>query len=153
MTNETRSGGRRDVMWLIGIYAASLCLPTLYLQGGEGMLGAGETTLWGFMCLTFIPIVMVVPPWWANHLFFAGLFCLAKERNKGALALGVAASLLALGTILMVQDDLWPTNPSRKPFFPFGPGFFLWVGSMLGLAGAAFARIINGPVQARRASG
>ena len=145
MAIETRSGGRRDVAWLAGIYVGSLCLPALYSQGGSGMVGMGQTTFWGIMCLGFIPFVMVVPPWWANPLFFAGLVCLATGRHKFALILGCAASLLALSMIYMMHDDLWPTSPAREPFFPFGPGYFLWVGSMLGLAGAAVRRIVQTP--------
>jgi hypothetical protein len=135
---------RRAIICLGAIYLISLCLPALYSRGGPGFMGGGNSTFWGFMCLGFLPVVMMVPFWWANPLFYAGLVCLALGRYLAALVLGIIASLLALATIVMVLDDLRP-QPGRVPIFPLGPGYFAWIGSIIGLAVVSFWKLVRTP--------
>lgn len=125
------------------MYVVSLCLPALSERGGPGYMGGSSMTYWGYTCAGALPFVMIAPPWWANPLYLIGLVCLATGRHRGALILGVLATLLALGTIMMEYENLWPTTPGRDPFFPFGPGYFCWVAGMLGLIGVSTERCLR----------
>lgn len=78
----------------------------------------------GAMTFPFIPM------WWANPLFFGGLYCLTKGKYQQAMYLGSAASLSALSTFSLVIERYWRLQTFDGTF---GPAFYIWVGCMVGL--------------------
>jgi hypothetical protein len=137
---ETRDIKQRSgigVTSLLVLYGIALCLPSLYESGGGGPVGVGARWFYGFHCAGILPYVMVAPPWWANPCFFLGLVLLVSKVPQSAFWCGVLGTLLASGTFAMVWNGLtgWVGmfQGGTPHTFPLGPGFFAWLGCMLGL--------------------
>ena len=113
---------KRGRIGLIVLYLVSLSLPSLYTTIS---LSAGW--LPGFLCL-LIPLLYPIdfPPWWANPVFFFGLFSLFKGKCELACQCGVVATLLSLSTPILFQDA------------SVGPGYFTWLSCMVGLTWLAW---------------
>jgi hypothetical protein len=71
--------------------------------------------------------------WLAHPLVFVGWLFLVCRRWRAATAAGCLALVLALNAPFVFQ-------PRAGPWFPAGPGYYLWFGSMVLLAGSAFVR-------------
>jgi hypothetical protein len=110
--------GYRIWLWLIAmLYVASLALPAI----GD----LHEPPTWrGFLCLIMVPWVCFFPPWWANVLLWLGCRLLARYESRSAAACGLIASVLAASFLCLA-------GPSGV-----GPGYWLWLGSMVALVAA-----------------
>ncbi len=122
-------------LYVAGLYLLSLCLPAMRISGEP------RKWYWGIQCLTYVPYVMTGLPWWANPCFLLGLTLLFLGRRRGAFWCGVFGALLASGTIFLVLPDLaaWISAMSSglEKTFPLGPGYFVWLASMIGLTWSA----------------
>lgn len=105
----------RIIIWgcygLIVLYSVSLPLPAL-------------SDMTGLECLTSFPFAMFGPPWWANLFFFIGLPSLLLGNPFLGFGCGVMATLLSLSTTVYFSDF---------SFSSLGPGYFTWLGCMVGL--------------------
>ena len=113
---------------LIALYLVSLCLPAIYVEPENGG-GLYDPRGWipGFGCLLFpCCAAWLFPPWWANPCFFTGMVRLNQNQVTPAFWWGLAATFVSL-TISFV-----PTVTA------LGPGYFTWVGCMIGLVLLAF---------------
>src|SRR5262245_27317761 len=84
----------RVAFWACSVlFAVACCLPALH--DGDGFFSLGEVP--GFACLV---LGWLTPPWYANVLLLAAGRCVSLERVRAGTALGVAACLLSVTTLL-----------------------------------------------------
>jgi hypothetical protein len=102
------------LVWIVLLYVAASILPAF------GRAGAPQDYVPGIMCLILCPII--IPPWWANPLFFAGCIYLARGNARRARQLGAVASVLALSLLLTFE------------LRTLRIGALLWISSILVLA-------------------
>ncbi len=113
---------------LIALYLVSLFLPAIEVvpENGGGLYSP-RGWLPGLACLLFPCCVpWLVPPWWANLCFFTGMVRLKQNQVIPAFWWGMVATFVSL-TIYVV-----PTVTA------LGPGYYTWVGCMIGLMLLAF---------------
>lgn len=124
----------QPLMILAGIiFLASLFLGTL--KSGE------EGALPGFVCLFFGPIYHL--GWYANPLLFLSwLLLLVKRSSVFAIMSSVISLLLALTTFYIEE---FPANEagSMTRVTGYGPGFYLWLASIVLTLIAAFLSAIK----------
>lgn len=123
----------RKAAWMLSKwYLLSLILPVSFTFEPPYQIGWGISYLLaGAMTFPFIPM------WWANPLFFWGLYCLTTGKYQRALYLGSAASLLALSTFWLTLERYWRVQTFDGTF---GPAFYIWLGCMFGLTGISGKR-------------
>ena len=133
MSESCGSSADENAAWMLGQwFVASLLLPVHTSFEPPYEVGWGiQFFLLGAMNFPFIPI------WWANPLFFWGLYCLAKGQYPQALYSASAASLLALSTFGLVIERYLQLQTFDGTF---GPGFYIWLGCMIGLTVVSGAR-------------
>lgn len=124
-SKDIRCRNERIIKWgrvgLIVLYLVSLLLPSMY---ATIYLKAGWRP--GFLCLILVPFVMALPPWWANPVFFVGLFSFFVGKFEFACQCGIVATLLSLSTPIFFRDN------------SLGPGYYTWLSCMVGLAALAW---------------
>lgn len=134
-STEIHARNKRIIFWgrigLIVLYLVSLLLPSVRTLGDGWFRG------WfpGFLCLILVPIVMAFPPWWANLFFFVGLVLLFNQKLLFAFRCGVVATVLSLSMLAMCQFA--PFKPGQEGI-SVGPGYFTWLGCMIGLTWLAW---------------
>jgi ABC-type branched-subunit amino acid transport system permease subunit len=103
------------------VYAVSLFCPVFdFEQGHSGFL-------LGFVCLLF---GFGEIAWFANPVFFAGLLAFRLRKDLLAGTLAAIAVAIAMTTIRITEV---PKNEGGQMtnIQGFGPGFYLWVTSMV----------------------
>jgi hypothetical protein len=82
-------------------------------------------------------------PWLANPAWLAGVICLLRRKNRGALICGIAATLFGLSTLFFSYERPNPGVPG-EPHGPLGGrlhdkliGWYLWQSSLIALTVAA----------------
>lgn len=119
---------------LIGAaYALAIVSPALtleFLSERSGPLSLIQLT--GRQILLSAPIAIFLPQFWANFALVYGLRSLTVGKPRRAFAAGLVATLLAAATVLGVMNELWFWLSGLQEF-PLRPGYFLWLGCMLGL--------------------
>src|SRR5947209_3423939 len=112
---------------LLALYAVSFILP---LGRGVGFAAFLSALLFSYM----IPGLLLY--WVANPLFWFGLFSLRRGRSRSAAILGGLASLSAVLPMLPPGEGIvWNLPEASLP----PVGYFVWLGSILGLAAIATA--------------
>jgi hypothetical protein len=107
----------------------------------------------GWICLIFIPWVMVYAAWWANPILLAGWLFLRRGNRWGVLLCGIGA--VALAATFPIQEVLWrvpskflETDAQWRHYFGMTMaglrvGYWLWLMSMVALCAAA--GVMSGP--------
>lgn len=115
-------------------YGAALFLPAHH-QGGGSL--DGDLNLLGIDCL-FTPFILPIilfacPSWWANPIYFFGLFASLRRWHGVSAGAGAIAALLAAGFAAETSSQF---NHEQ-----FRPGFWFWCAAMLvlGVAGGVGA--------------
>jgi hypothetical protein len=128
------------------LYAVSCTLPALRLwntgTNSLDVLSGGRALSVGW--LVFFTGQL---SWLANPLFFGGLVALWLDWPRLAAALAIAGAL-ACAHVFALHGRPLPANEAGEGELHLrsvGPGYWLWVASMVALAGAAIFRAAAGP--------
>ncbi len=116
------------------LYAIALFCPPFVLQEGNSGF------LLGFVCLLFGFGELA---WYANPLYFASLITLGTMKKSFVPAILSAAALaVALNTVAI--EEL-PRNEAGNmtAVIGYGPGFYLWLASMLVVLNATILRFLR----------
>lgn len=126
---ENKAKLRRIALLSSGlVYAISLFCPVFKLAEGN------SSFLLGFVCLLF---GFGKLPWYANLFYFASLIALFLRKALLTVVLAVVAVALAL-TTLGIEEMPRNEADNMTAVVGYGPGFYLWLGSMLIVLLAAF---------------
>jgi hypothetical protein len=158
------SGRRRDsAAWAIGLLSLSLFIAACTFPAvdfEDGHLG-GDTVRFGAptglvaLLLGWLPPFCI--PWLANPIWLFGMIGLSRGKYWAACALGVAASLLGLTTLLFFSPmagltgfllDGWSLKLWQRAGHAM-LGFYLWQASLLALpmgAAVGLDRLYSSPV-------
>jgi hypothetical protein len=127
---------RRTALLLSGtFYGISLFCPVFASQEGHSGF------LPGFVCLVFGAFAGQ-PAWFANPLYFAAVIALMKKKNYITIFFSCFALAAAAATVSIKQI---PKNEAgdMTAVVGYGPGFYLWVSSMLVVLVAAGIGILK----------
>ena len=152
MTPSTHAAARRTWIPTVLLFAVSLSLPAAYFGVSfghipEAPLDGPPATGWMLFYLwyTCLPWSMVIVPWYANPIWLCGVIALMLKEPWAALVFGIIATLLALLTLrigLGLKGGFWGEWPDAGNFHI---GYYVWLGSMLALMGAAAYEIRRAP--------
>ena len=123
----------RFVFALISAYLLSLFLPAIDIHVVAVGWGPVDLQFMGYDCVR----ALLHPWWWPNLLFLLGLVFLAIGRWSAARWCGIIATVIASTvTILLLPylGELASAHHLDAHFrFPLRVGYFVWLGSMVGL--------------------
>jgi len=137
------SNGRGHWYWLlvsVGFFAVACAAPALEF---ERVRDAHRAWQWGvgLAIIGWIAILVGQFGWFANLPLLIGWLMVAVRRTRAAAFCGAIAFLLALLTLQLMFKSFaaGDDHTSVSTVSRLGPGFFLWLGSMLVLPiGAVF---------------
>jgi hypothetical protein len=152
----------RVVLWLalVGAYVASFFLPAYFDLPAESNPYPGDATVvrgWGAFLQGLLSLVLVVAgfidsllsgwsgddrtywleiaalSWLANPAFWIGLRALRRRRWRTAAVAGLAALVLALLALVLVEREIGQLFA----------GYFVWLGGIVLLTAAGFAGLLS----------
>jgi len=127
------------------LYCVSLFCPVFRFQeGNSGFLP-------GFVCLAFGAFARQVA-WYANPFYFAALIALGMKKRYVAALFSCSALAIALATLSIKQIEKDEAG-NMTAVAGYGPGFYLWLSSMLVVLVAAVIVIIKPETSNRVARG
>ena len=123
---------RRKRRWVAvavsaGLFAISLALPVFYRDDGQYDLLGVAALLMGWLSLH--------PAWLANPLWLTASILLLLSRHLAAAIVATLAVLLALTALSFISAEIKTGGQSVQAL---SYGFYVWLASLAGLAGAAW---------------
>jgi hypothetical protein len=125
----------------IGLWSAALFQPALKAPAGSGSF---QYTGLNCLLLGWLGIfgrLEWVLPWSANVLYWISLFSALFRRQPGRQALVLSLVAIPLALVTFVNRTIEMDEAGNKTAVVPGLGFYLWLGSMVLLAGALFVRL------------
>ena len=139
--NQSRPHTGRFAFALISAYLLSLFLPAIDFHVEVVGWGPVSLQLMGYDCLCMLPGGLLHPWWWPNFFFLLGLVFLAVGRWSAARRCGIIATVIASTVTILVLHYLGEVADDHHldaDFrFPLRVGYFVWLGSMVGLTYSA----------------
>ena len=127
---------RRMALVLSGtLYGISLFCPVFAFQEGD------PSFLLGFVCLAFGAFAQQ-PAWYANPFYFAALIALGMKKRYIAALFSCSALAIALTTLSIKRIERDEAG-NMTAVVGYGPGFYLWLASMLVVLVAAVIAIMR----------
>jgi len=112
----------------VALYATSLALPGLYLEGHDPAYG------WDILMRGWFGIAILEIAWISNILFAAALAATLMEKSMAAGCIASAAFLIGL---LSLRATTWVFH--NAPITGLGSGFYVWMAAFTILAVGSFA--------------